>query len=119
MTEEKRKPRTYRVDVCYERKKFKYGEHDEKKSLHVLPGDTIKWTLKDKEASPFSIVIKALVSPLDWSSKSAAGGDEIVGIVQPGADPGLYPYAFSAFIKDQLLVDDPEIIIPPPKGGRG
>lgn len=115
MTDVARKVKTYVVEVRYERRKFRYGENDEKKSLHVLPGDTIKWRFKTDEA-PFSVVIKALVSPLDWSSMTSADKAEIVGVVQPGAYPGLYPYAFSAFIGDQLLVDDPEIIIPPPKG---
>lgn len=113
-----RKPRTFRVNVRYERRKFKYGDNDEKKSLHVVPGDTIKWTFKDP-AAPFSVVIKALVSLLDWSSMTAAGGDEIVGVVRLDAAPGLYPYAFSAVCGGQLLVDDPDIILPPPKGGRG
>ncbi len=113
MTDEERKPKTYKVNVRYERKKFRYGDHDEKKSLHVFPGDTIKWTFEDG-AAPFSVVIKALVSPLEWSSKSGAGKDGIVGVVQAGAAPGLYLYAFSAVINDQLLVDDPEIIVPPP-----
>ena len=93
-------------------KKFKYG----KECLYVAGGDTIKWKLKNR--FPYGIVIKALVSPLDWSYRMTAAGKEIIATVRKNAAPGLYPYGVGVFNGEELLFDDPEIIVRPP-GGRG
>ena len=89
-------------------KKFKYG----KECLCVAGGDTIKWKLKNK--FPYCIVIKALVSPLDWSYKITGAGTEITAKVLKSAAPGLYAYGIGTFDGTELLFDDPEIIVRPP-----
>jgi plastocyanin len=89
-------------------KKFKYG----KECLCVTGGDTITWKLKNK--FPYGIVIKALVSPLDWSYKMTGKGEVITAKVRMTAAPGLYPYGVGAFDGEELLFDDPEIIVRPP-----
>jgi len=101
------------IGVRIEKKKFLFGA---KECLCVQRGDTIKWTLRRK--LPFSVVVKALVSPLNWSCKAVAGGQEIIATVKRDAAPGLYTYAFSAFDGEDLLIEDPEIIIRPPREGK-
>jgi hypothetical protein len=93
-------------------KKFKYG----KECLCVVGGDTITWKLKNR--FPYGIVIKALVSPLDWSFKMTAAGEVITAKVHKNAAPGLYLYGVGAFDGTELLFDDPEIIVRPPEGRR-
>lgn len=89
-------------------KKFKYG----KECLCVTGGDTITWKLKNR--FPYGIVIKAFVSPLNWSYRMTAAGKEIIAEVRKNAVPGLYPYGVSVFDGENLLFDDPEIIVRPP-----
>lgn len=89
-------------------KMFKYG----KECLCVRGGDTITWKLKNR--FPYGIVIKALVSPLDWSYKITGAGNEITAKVLKNAAPGLYAYGFGTFDGKELLFDDPEIIVRPP-----
>jgi plastocyanin len=89
-------------------KKFKYG----KECLCVTGGDTITWKLKNR--FPYGIVIKAFVSPLNWSYKITGAGNEITAKVLKNAVPGLYAYGLGTFDGKELLFDDPEIIVRPP-----
>jgi plastocyanin len=99
----------HKVYVRVKERKLEYN----RECLCVFPGDTIKWKLSKK--CPFGIVIKALASPLDWCHKTSVTGEEITAKVLKDAAPGLYPYAFGAFIGTELLIDDPEIIVRPPR----
>ncbi len=100
-------PHTVVIDVAD--KKFIYSSH----CVHAWRGDQIVWKLKKR--GPFSIVVKAPVSPLSWSSAVSAGGEPtITAIVRADAAEGCYPYAVSVVDGGELLVDDPEIIIRPP-----
>jgi hypothetical protein len=101
----------HKVNISIKEKKFKYN----KECLCVQRGDTIIWKLTPK--FPYGIVIKALVSPLDWSHKITGKGEVIIAKVSRQAAPGLYPYAVGAFDGTELLFDDPDIIVRPP--GRG
>lgn len=90
----------------------------DKPCLIAYRGDTIAWTLEG--GLPFAVVVKALHTPLAWASHAAPkGGKPLEVKVRKDAVPGVYPYAFCVCVRDTLVVDDPEIIIPPPKGGRG
>jgi plastocyanin len=95
------------VTVRIEDKKFLYRKN--KECLCVYGGDTITWKLRNK--FPYGIVIKALVSPLNWSYRVTGAGMEITATVRKNAAPGLYPYAISTFDGTDMLLDDPEIII--------
>lgn len=86
-------------------------------SVVVGIGDTITWTLTKGRVAPFAVIVPSFVPPLSWSCK-AKKGHEIKGKVRKSAVPGIYPYAVSLCDGDKLLVVDPDIIIPPPKGGR-
>lgn len=83
--------------------------------VHAERGDTIVWRLDKK--LPFAVVIKAVESPLDWTARAAPRGGPLAGKVRRDAAPGYYPYAFCVCAGEALVVDDPEIIIRPPKGG--
>ena len=98
------------VMVKIKEKKFNYSKN--KECLCVYGGDTIRWKLQNK--FPYGIVIKTLVSPLDWSYKVTGAGKEITATVLKNAAPGLYPYAISTFDGTEMLLDDPEIIVRPP-----
>jgi plastocyanin len=95
------------VNVRIEGKKFLYSK--DKECLCVHGGDTITWKLRNK--FPYGIIIKALVSPLDWSYKVTGAGMEITATVRRNAAPGLYAYAIGTFDGAELLVDDPDIIV--------
>ena len=56
-----------------------------------------------------------LVSPLDWSYRMTAAGKEIIATVRKNAAPGLYPYGVGVFDGEELLFDDPDIIVRPPR----
>jgi|GEM_PF-1107737 len=113
MEEEKTKGKEHSVEVFIEErtKEFKYSED----CLCVRCGDMIKWRLLNKYH--YGIVIKATVSPLDWSYKTTGPGMEIIARVKEDAVPGIYLYGFGAFSGKELLFDDPELIVRPPKGG--
>jgi plastocyanin len=98
------------IRVGVREKAFKYN----KECFCVDPGDTIIWKFHPK--LPFGIVIKALISPLNWSHRASGPGKDIVANVRKGAAPGLYRYAVGTFDGQELLIDDPEIIVKPPKG---
>ncbi len=95
------------VTVRIEDKKFMYGRN--KECLCVKGGDTITWKLRNK--FPYAIIIKAPVSPLNWSYKVTGAGMEITATVRKTAEPGLYAYAIVTFDGTDLLIDDPEIIV--------
>ena len=107
-----RLPVEHVVKVQIKDRKFIYTGHME--CLCVYPGDTIKWVLRNK--LPYFVIIKALVSPLDISCKITGAGEEIKAKVYKGAAPGIYAYAIGTHDEKGLLIDDPEIIIKPPKG---
>jgi len=78
-------------------------------------GETIEWVLEG--GIPFAVVVKARHSPLAWAAHSAPGhGKPLEVKVRRDAAPGVYPYAFCVCVRDTLVVDDPDIIIQPPKG---
>lgn len=99
----------HKVNISIKEKKFKYN----KECLCVKRGDAITWKLNPK--FPYGIVIKALASPLDWSHKMTGKGELIKAKVSKHAAPGIYRYAVGAFDGTELLFDDPEIIVRPPK----
>jgi hypothetical protein len=103
----------HKVNVRIEDKKFKYGKNQE--CFCVRGGDTIVWKLRNK--FPYGIVIKAMVSPLNWSFKMTGSGGVITATVLKNAAPGIYLYGMGAFDGEGLLFDDPEIIVRPPAGG--
>jgi hypothetical protein len=45
-----------------------------------------------------------------------AAGKEIIATVRKNAAPGLYPYGVGAFDGEELLFDDPDIIVRRPDG---
>jgi len=104
----------HHITVRIEGKTLKFGK--DKECLCVRRGDRIIWKLRNK--APFSVVVKSLVSPVTGCSKAARPGQAITAEVKMDAVPGLYAYAFSAFDGEEMLIEDPEIIIRPPKGGR-
>ncbi len=104
------RPKEHEVRARIKAKRIALPE--DKEHLCVHRGDTITWRI-EKDV-PFSVIIKSLVSPLDWSSKTAAAGQAIVGRVKKDAAPALYPYAICAVSEKELLVEDPEIIVLPP-----
>ncbi|MGB8957494.1 MAG: hypothetical protein WCC00_00635 [Candidatus Aminicenantales bacterium] len=109
-----RLPVEHVVSVRIDDGEFKYAKHME--CFCVYPGDTIKWVLRNK--FPYFVIIKTLVSPFDLSCKITGAGEEIKAKVPRGAAPGIYAYAIGTHDGEKLLIDDPEIIIKPPKGGR-
>ena len=80
--------------------------------VHVQGGDTIKWKLANP--LPYGIVIKAPVSPLKWRFKAARKNLWITGIVRATAHPGHYFYGVGAVSGQDILFDDPEIIVEQP-----
>jgi len=44
-----------------------------------------------------------------------AAGKEIIATVRKNAAPGLYPYGVGVFDGEELLFDDPDIIVRPPR----
>jgi hypothetical protein len=104
-------PKEHNVNVkISERKKIEYDTH----CVHAWRGDTITWKL-DKPR-PFAIVIKAFDSPLEWSFAVVSRGKRaLVGTVRADAAPGFYSYGVCVVEGGELLVDDPEIIVRPPR----
>jgi plastocyanin len=103
----------HNVKISVERKKLKYDKY----CVEVEKGDTITWKLDKKEATPFAIMVKAFISPLVWGSAvSESGKKTLVGIVRDDAEPGFYHYGACVWDGAQLIVDDPDIIVKPPKG---
>ncbi|HPW17789.1 MAG TPA: hypothetical protein PLP83_05355 [Candidatus Aminicenantes bacterium] len=101
------------VTIEIDGKKLSYDKH----CVHVDQGDEITWRVKD--ARPFAVIVKAFVSPLDWGhavkEKDRKG---VVGTVRADAAPGFYPYGVCIGDGSGLIVDDPEIIVKPPKDRR-
>lgn len=86
--------------------------------IHAGRGDVIRWHV-DRHR-PHAVIVKSWAAPLNWDYFTLRrGGETIEAVVAPDAKPGYYPYAVVAPDGDALLVADPEIIIPPPRGGRG
>ncbi len=83
--------------------------------LAVRPGDTIEW--EPQNNFPFSVVIKAPLSPLDAGFYTADAGNVIRATVKADAMPGYYPYALSITDGTKIVVEDPDIIVRPPRGG--
>ena len=94
-------------------KTITYNRH----CVHARRGDTITWEIDGGRA--FAVIVKAFESPLDEGFKVSERGEAISMTVLPDAKPGFYPYSLCIVDGHGLLVDDPEIIIPTPKGGRG
>jgi len=102
------------VHVWIERKKLKYSAH----CVHANFGDTITWTLM-RRGAPFAIIVKSFESPLEWNYAVSRGRETTISAtVRRDAKPGYYPYAVCVADDGGLIVDDPEIIVPPPRGGR-
>jgi hypothetical protein len=96
------------------------GQFDySQRSVGAYRGDRIIWKVKKKDQNvPFAVIIKASVTPLEKNSyQLLPGANKIEGIVRDDAEPGSYPYAVCVVDGTNLLMDDPEIIIRPPKGG--
>jgi hypothetical protein len=113
--------KTHVVTVNFKGAGFEFKE----RCVCACPGDAIKWVFNgrrddsggDYAGTPFVVIIKDFLSPLNWSfKKSPKGSDFITGKVRRDAEYGCYSYAFCALKGSALLVDDPEIIIKPPKG---
>jgi hypothetical protein len=105
----------HNVKISIVRKKLKYDKY----CVEAERGDTITWKLDVDEAMPFSIMIKTFISPLAWGSAvSESGKKTLVGCVRDDAEPGYYHYGACVWDGKNLLVDDPDIIVKPPKGGK-
>jgi plastocyanin len=112
----------HNVKISVERKRLKY----DRLCVEVEKGDTITWKVdvkskkeKEKEAMPFAIIVKSFISPLVWGAAvSESGKKTLVGTVRDDAEPGFYHYGTCLWDGKDLLVDDPEIIVRPPKGGK-
>ena len=86
----------------------------DKPQVRAERGDMIEWIL---EGIPFAVVVKARHTPLAWAFRAAAKNAKSLEVrVREDAVPGVYPYAFCICVRDTIVIDDPEIIIPPPKG---
>ncbi len=96
---------THVVNIKIEGSEFWYTNC----SVRVKPRDRIRWKLHNP--FPYGVVIKAPISPLDWSFKLAGRNLWITGIVRVKARPGRYPYGVGAYNGRALLFDDPEIIV--------
>ncbi len=108
------KPVTHTVTVKVEGKKVTC----DKPYVIAHREEMIEWRI-DKEL-PFAVVVKAHHSPLHWAAHAAPGvGKPLVVKVRKDAVPGLYPYALCVCVGSTLVVVDPDIIVPVPKGGRG
>lgn len=90
---------------------FDYGTNA---CIRVKRNDKIEWELKHSFA--WGIVVKAPITPLDWSFKRVGKGQKIRATVRRTAGPGCYPYAVIVFNGKELLIDDPDIIVRPPDG---
>jgi plastocyanin len=105
----------HNVKLSIERKKLKYDKY----CVEVERGDTITWKMDAGEAIPFVIMVKACISPLVWSfAVSEKDKKALVGTVRSDAEPGHYRYGACAWDGKNLIVDDPDIIVKPPKGGK-
>ena len=99
------------VTVTVVGKKITYN----KPCIQASRGDTIEWVLEG--GIPFAVVVKARHTPLAWAFRAAAKNAKSLEVrVREDAVPGVYPYAFCICVRDTLVVDDPEIIIQPPRG---
>jgi hypothetical protein len=82
--------------------------------------DSITWLLHKKYA--FGIMVKSPFTPLEkhlyLSPLKPRTPNKIKARVLNYAPPGHYPYGVGAFDGRKLLVEDPEIIVRPPGGGR-
>jgi plastocyanin len=107
------KPVTHTVKVKVDGRKVTC----EKPIVIAYRGEEIEWMIDEKQ--PFAVVVKAHHSPLQWAAHAAPGaGKPLVVKVRKDAVPGYYPYALCVCAGSTIVVVDPEIIIPPPKGGR-
>jgi len=103
----------HNIKISVVRKRIKY----DRESVDVGQGDTITWKMDTKDEMPFSIIVKSFISPLEWGTAvSPKGKKSIVGTVRADAEPGYYHYGTSVWDGTDLLADDPEIIVKPPKG---
>lgn len=85
--------------------------------LYVNRGDKIVWRFDPGHA--YAVIIKVFAGPLDWDfAVVRRGAGRLRAAVARDAKPGFYPYAVVAEVEGRLLVADPEIIIPPPRGGH-
>lgn len=85
--------------------------------VHVDRGDKIKWEVFGR--GPVAIIIKEFVPPLcEGVMFCQAGKGTIEATVVFNASSGFHPYSVVAYDGRGLLVNDPEIIVKPPKGGR-
>ncbi len=108
---EKEGPKRHTVKVTVKGRTISY----DKPQIVAKRGETIEWVINDE--IPFAVVVRARHSPLAWACRVAPrGGKPLEVKVREDAMPGVYPYAFCVCVRDTLVVDDPEIIIPPPRG---
>ena len=81
-------------------------------------GDTIAWTISRNY--PFGIFIKSSITPLGHhaylTSLKPNAKKVILAQVSPFAPSGCYPYAIGAYDGKKVLILDPDIIVPKPKG---
>ncbi|MCR4395947.1 MAG: hypothetical protein NUW07_04325 [Candidatus Saccharicenans sp.] len=89
-------------------------------SLVVNLGDRIIWKWRGGEDFPFGIVIKSPFMPLQKPYYLTRLEPKIPKAIETGvlscAPAGHYHYLVAAYVHDQILVEDPEIIIRPPDG---
>lgn len=105
----------HNVKIWIYRKKLKYDKY----CVEVDQGDTITWKMDSADVLPFAIMVKESVSPLVWSTAvSPAGKNVLVGTVRADAEPGHYYYGACVWDGKGLIVDDPDIIVKPPKDGK-
>lgn len=86
-------------------------------SVYADRGDKIVWSFEPSRT--YCVIVKAFAGPLNWDYFVVSKGRGwIEAVVSRDAKDGYYPYALVAVEGERLLVVDPDIIIPPPRGGR-
>ncbi|MGZ5454695.1 MAG: hypothetical protein ACXWHJ_10750 [Candidatus Aminicenantales bacterium] len=104
-------PKKHTVEVKVVGRTISYN----KPQIRAERGDTIEWVINDE--IQFAVVVRARHSPLAWACHVAPrGGKPLEVKVRQDAMPGVYPYALCVCVRDTLVIDDPEIIIPLPRG---
>ena len=103
-----REPKLHAVAIRIDGKGFVYStrEHPDAKSIHVHPGDLVRWGC---DHGNYSILFKDRTPFGDIGAHSHKGRQtpalEII------AEPGSYKYAVNVALPNGLVVDDPEIIV--------
>lgn len=91
----------------------------EPQKVKVYPNDIIVWEWAEGRDCPFGIVIISPFTPLSehfFVTELRPGSEKkIEAKILQRAPAGHFPYLAAAYINGEILVEDPEIIVRPPK----